>query len=290
MLGEYARNLRSKFNLQGNKEKGQVDEPTKGLKVFGERNSGTQFTTQLIRKNYHCEVVPGTLHEATKGYRDEIEERVDKSISDPASRLWAVQALMDDYFAGNLWLTLGWKHAAPDVQTIAALPDLDNHIFVTITKNPYAWVLSMYRRPYEYLGLTQKKTLDEFIAEPWLTVRRENAPAIIQSPVELWSIKASAYQQLTGICDVLHVRYEDVISEPGEFLNRLSRKLVKRNPEFNLDIQGTKAGNEHRGLEYYQDYYLNERWRDLLNDEQIRAINQYLNPVVVRACGYEIID
>ena len=45
-----------------------------------------------------------------------------------------------------------------------------------------------------------------------------------------------------------------------------------------------------KDLDYYRDYYLNQRWREQLTAEHITLINQYLDPAIVEEAGYKMID
>ena len=155
------------------------------MKIYGERNTGTNFLTQLIRQNFVCEIVPGTLAEARPGYRDILEHEIETTIADAAKRILVRQIRLDEFFRGNRWTTLGWKHSVPPTETIRSHPDKSNILFVIVTKNPYAWALSLFRRPYENVALDRPHDLLSFITEPWLAGDRDNTPVILRSPVEL---------------------------------------------------------------------------------------------------------
>ncbi len=267
-----------------------LDNPKEYVKIYGERNTGTNFVQQMIRQNFRCQPIPGTLADACPGYRESIEEELKPRVSDEAKKIMIRQTKMDAYFRGNLWNTLGWKHAVPPIEVILARPDRDNIQFVTVTKNPYAWALSLFRRPYENISIKGPDKFSDFISEPWVTVERDNAPAILASPIELWNIKESGYERLAKEVDVLRCRYEDVLIDPSHFLTSLSNHLEKTNDEFEIVTDAAKERDKgKKDLNYYQDYYLNQRWRDNLNAGDIRLINRFLDRSVVEEAGYEML-
>jgi len=260
------------------------------LKIYGERNSGTNFLTRLIRNNFRCELIPGTLAEARPGYREIIEQELEARISDAGKRLLARQIRLDNFFRGNLWGTLGWKHCVPPTELICSHPDRDRILFVTINKNPYAWLLSLFRRPYENTALDRIKDLSSFINEPWLTGNRENSPAYLESPVELWNLKTEGYQRLANVAVTVNVRYEDLLDSPMKILQIFENHLERRSNKFELTEESTKSDDVgHKDFDYYRDYYLNEHWRKDLENEHIMAINRFLEPVLVENSGYKII-
>ena len=260
------------------------------VKIYGERNTGTNFVTRLIRRNFLCELYPGTLAEARPGYRESFEHELERMIPDECKRIIARQIRLDEFFNGNLWSTLGWKHCVPPTEIIHSHPDKENVLFIAVTKNPYAWVQSLYRRPYENVSLTRPADMYKFINEPWITGRRENTPAILDSPVELWNLKTEGYERLTNIATVVRIRYEDVLADPVQFLEKIGDHLERRKKKFELPIEAIKKDDiGKKDYDYYRDYYLNERWREELSNEHIRAINHFLTPVTVKRAGYKLL-
>jgi len=262
----------------------------KRLKIYGERNSGTNFVTRLIRRNFRCELVPGTLAEARPGYREIIEDELQASIADEGKRILARQLRLDEFFHGNLWATLGWKHCAPPVDTIRTHPDRNETLFVTVTKNPYAWILSLFRRPYENTAIDKANDLSGFINEPWITGSRENTPAYLESPVELWNLKTSGYSRLAKVANTVNVRYEDLLAEPMQFLQLIDNYFERRQKYFEVPEESTKSSDIGvKDFSYYLDYYLQERWRKDLEHKDIVAINQFLDTDIVEQAGYSLL-
>jgi hypothetical protein len=261
------------------------------VKIYGERNTGTNFLTRLIRRNFFCEVVPGTLAEAKPGYRDAIEEELAKNIADECKRMFARQSKLDSFFQGNLWDTLGWKHAVPPISAVQTHPERENILFITVTKNPYAWLLSLFKRPYDDVSLHQPDSLLDFINQPWFTGRRENTPALLDSPVELWNLKIAGYDQLKRVATVKSIRYEDVLADPFQLLQQVENHFERRSKKYELPVDAVKKQDTgKKDFEYYRDYYLNERWQDKLGSAEISAINRFLAPALVENAGYTMLS
>lgn len=260
------------------------------IKIYGERNTGTNFVQRLITRNFDCEVVPGTLVEARPGYRDQFEQRLEADMPDPAMRLVARQGLMDQLFAANRWGTLGWKHAVPPVEDIAASPDRERTLFICVVKNPYAWALSFFRRPYEAFSLTEPSRLLDFVRQPWVTTARDNTPLILDSPIELWNHKVDGYQRLTRTATTLIVRYEDLLDEPAQVLDQVAQFLNRSRDSYEVPQQAVKKLDEgKKDYAFYRDFYLNQRWRAELTAADIDAINVFLSEQVVTATRYELL-
>lgn len=267
-------------------------EKLKKVKIYGERNSGTHFITRLIQRNFICETIPGTLADAENpGYRDKFEEQLESLIQDDCKRKLASSIKVDEYFLGNPWKTLGWKHCVPPLDVIDSYPESEQVLFITLTKNPYAWALSMFRRPYGNFSLKKPDDLTQFLKEPWITANRDNCRLILNSPIELWNLKTDGYKQLAKNHTVLRIRYEDVIDNPEDFLSIISDYLEKKPKKFTILNKSAKQEDVgKKDLDYYRDYYLNQRWCKKLSTEHIEIINRFLEPTIVEEAGYTLID
>jgi hypothetical protein len=185
---------------------------------------------------------------------------------------------------------LGWKHTRVKPESELRRYDiLQNGIcFVTVTKNPYSWLLSMHRRPYHrYYG--EKPDFHTFLRSPWKTVGRDNYESVLRDPVELWNIKNKSYLRLKSL-ETANITSESVLADPKALIDRLSDSfsIPKSDNYFsNLD-ESTKE--KSKNFDYYRDYYLNERWKDELSDESISIINSRLDRNLVDYFGYELLD
>jgi hypothetical protein len=254
------------------------------LKVYGERNSGTNYLTRLIRRNLKIDLLPGVVQKKHLPVFDPDDLQALARQRNLPER----EVIADLYFQETFPDNLGWKHAL--VKPADCLKQYDicsnNLFFLTLTKNPYSWLLSLYRRPYHhYWG--KKSDFETFLTSPWRTVGRENAPPEFSSPVELWNQKNASYLQLQQQFPTLNLRYEDLLSDPKgtmEAVRNIASCDWKHSAFVNVD-RSTKRGEED--FSFYRKYYLEEQWKAELSPRAIRIINERLNDEILEAFQYE---
>lgn len=247
----------------------------KTVKIYGERNSGTNYLSLLLQENLCVHILRG----------------IAPHWLGLAQRVIAAPDIADIFFSLTTPKNLGWKHSIPFfLEAHAPLRGdfIRNVLFVTVTKNPYSWLLSLYKRPHHLKGLRQD-SFESFLKQPWATARRENAPPEFVSPVDIWNSKNGAY---LSMCDngfsVANIRYEDLIADPQQTIWSLAEKFrLEHNPLFRNIVESTKG--EELGFSDYQRYYLTEAWRNKLSDEAIALINARLDKDVVSRFGYPLI-
>ncbi len=240
------------------------------IKLYGERNTGTNYLSRITALNTNAVMLKGTAPEF--------------------GILRRFEFLKDGYFYFTQHENLGWKHSIPDVEAIKKHKDFNNLKIITVTKNPYSFLLSLFRKPYQIIG-KRPATFDEFLKRKWITVNRENyKPKIFKSPAELWNAKNEAYislHQKTNL-PVLNLTYEKLLEDPEATISHIIQelKLQSKNGFTNIARSTKEKGKDY---DYYKDYYLNELWRKELNDGQIKLINQYLNKDLLKHFGYSLI-
>lgn len=240
------------------------------VKIYGERNSGTTYLEALLTLNLNIDCLRGGLPEMIRRLLPRSE----------VARDW--------YFRATRRRNLGWKHASapgPD-QLAQARPDTARLLFLTLTKNPYAWLLSLYRRPYH--AKRKYSSLEQFLSEPWKTVGRENSGSAFANPVEMWNHKNATYLALDDYAAAVHCRYEDLLADPLNFLEELCSEhgFKPRHRPFRNVHEAMKRGDRGKTFDDYRDYYLNEVWRKELNGKCIRLINDGLDPAVMSRFNY----
>lgn len=241
------------------------------VKIYGERNTNTNYLSELIRLNLDLPELPGVVPANIKRYQDK----------------WpGDEWLRDLYFLSSYGRNLGWKHAAVDWQRLrrVELYKRNSVTVVTLTKNPYAWLLSLYNRPYhQYYG--KKPTFSEFLTRPWKTVWREGMPRWVESPVHLWNAKNASYLRDADEGRALHLRAEDTLVDPQLIIERIGQVSgVARVSEFRNVMGSTKDGS--KDFNYYRNYYLGESWRSGLYEQDIGAINERLDRGLMERYGY----
>lgn len=246
------------------------------IKIYGERNTGTNYLAKLIALNLDVEqlsgVVPGWLLAAQE-------------------RLPAKEVVRDLYFAMNFRRNLGWKHmlVKPAQELLRYPACCDGLAFVTLTKNPYSWLLSLYRKPY-HKSYSGKPDFETFLTRPWRCVGRDNLAGDLSSPVELWNLKNASYIQLAEKLPTVHLDFEGLLEDPEQLLRRISDAIACewRQPQFINYDKSTKESSKNSG--FYRDYYLNEKWKSEFSAAAVAIVNEQLDREVMDFFGYAMWD
>lgn len=255
------------------------------LKVFGERNTGTNFVEALLKRNIDCTIVSGNL---SRFYSWRFT--VAKKLLPPDRAFSYVENTRDKIFSKRFAIDGGWKHART--------PNFPNDVdaypagmgMIAITKNPYAWLLSLHKRPY--LGTTHTHLnplpFPEFIRSPWQTVGRECAQSSYETPIHLWNDKVAAYFNLPEHAPSLIQRYEHVISDIPQFLTDVSTTFGTPRSE-KTEIPSGSSKQDSRSTEDIIAYYRENQWRSSISDEDIAFINDHLDRKTMELIGYEVL-
>ena len=245
------------------------------VKIYGERNTGTNYIDTLIRMNLETDLLNGI---------------VPKHIQLMQRALPGKQFVRDKYFELTYDKNLGWKHTTVKPESELRRYEIlkEGVCFVTVTKNPYSWLLSLHRRPYHhYYG--EKPDFVSFLRSPWKTVGRDNCESVLRDPIELWNIKNKSYLRLKSV-DAANITTESVIADPKALIDNLSDSFsISRSANYFSNLnESTK--DKSKNYDYYNDYYLNERWKDELTDEAVAIINSRIDNSLLEYFGYKLLD
>ena len=244
------------------------------LKIYSERNTGSGYLERLVLRNLQVECLRGGLPRSLRKVFPESE------------------LVRDAFFRATRKGNLGWKHAfAPSPTALRdARPAPQEILFLTLTKNPYAWLVSLYRRPYH--ARRRYSSFSQFLSEPWRSVRRENGATSFSNPIELWNQKTASYLNLGDYANRVLCRYEDLLADPLDFLETLCREhgIARRLVPFENIREATKGSDRGKTFEDYRDEYLTERWRDRLEADNLLLINESLDADLMARLRYARID
>ena len=246
------------------------------IKLYGERNTGTNYLSQLIRLNLQAKQLPGV---------------VDARKVDLTGKTWDREAQIDAYFESHYDSTLGWKHThAKSADELERLPLVAKSLitFLTVTKNPYAWLLSLHRNPY-HQHYVEKPDFETFLESPWRTVRRDNIKQDVKNPIELWNLKNASYLRLPRHL-TRNLTSEQVIIDPNSIIETIHQEfsIEKRSADFINYNHSTKSDKKDHN--YYRDFYQKEKWRKQLSDRAIEIINTHLDNELLDIFGYRLVD
>lgn len=244
------------------------------IKIYGERNTGTNYLSRLLELNFECNL-----------FRGSVPIMLDRFIR----RLPFSESLRDKYF--NLAKSnLGWKHREIDSKLLCDLKSTSLNVnYITITKNPYSWLLSLYNRPYNYSNKSHNLSFIEFLQTEFKTFKRESVSNSYLNPIDMWNIKNRSYIALNNTHKVQMITYESLILDPIMKLRELQlafNLVTKESYPLNF-LNSTKDNN--KTYEFYLEYYSKEMWKEKLTTNSINLINQKLDYSVLEYFNYSLI-
>lgn len=256
------------------------------LKIYGERNTGTNYLTELTERNLIAHVLPGRV--AGSDLRTRLTRRLRALAPSMMDRLH--EAARDRYFEATFSENLGWKHMNPSIERIG--PEaLANVRFLMLVKNPYAWLLSLFNQPYHVGG--RDGAIEVFIKRRLPVMeRRENVGTDPLLPVEVWNRKMRGYLALQEAATHAQiVKYEAFLSDEEATLREVAEKLgIAVKATVTPVAQGVKDADRDVPHSAYADYYLNERWQAKLTPGAVEQINEGLDADLVARMGYQMLS
>ncbi len=231
------------------------------LKVFGERNSGTNYAMRIMAANADAEVLPGGAPVMVR--------RV-------AHRLHAGgrERLLDAWHSRYWQRNAGWKHCYIDDEIVDWIASSGIRV-VVVTKHPMAWLVSLRRSPYHLAG-----------GEP-RPIRRERLPIEPDSLLDIWRIKTERYLELSRRDGVALVRSEDLLDDAEEALQPAFAELrLQRSTERWTDFRDS-VKHDARTQDEIRSYYREERWRAEVSSDDLDHADA-LPAELLEPLGYSI--
>ncbi len=255
------------------------------LKIYGERNTGTNYLAALADLNLQAQVLPGRVDDGD--LRTIFTRRLRRFMPGLTHRLH--ETARDRFFEATFARNLGWKHMNPDPERIG--PEaLASVRFLMLVKNPYAWLLSLFQRPY-HVG-AQDSDLERFLTRRLPVMeQRENLGPRPLLPAEVWNRKMRGYARLQqAATHAVIARYEDFLADEAATLARVAADLGIAKRDRHVPVsEGVKREDGTVSHRTYADYYLRECWREKLGPATLDIINETLDPEIVSLMGYEMI-
>lgn len=248
------------------------------IKIYGERNTGTNFLEDLVRANLESEIIPSNLPLSVK--------RVNRAARKlPFQNL--DERIMDIFHMYAFKNRLGWKHKMLEPEGPTA--GLNEKILFLLTiRDPYAWLSSMFKRPHNLCVQTENMTFAEFLRRPCVTHRRELVSFKEYScPAEIWNLKAKAMMAFSENSKNMLFRHEDLVLKPEEEISRFSEMLdIPDNKSIEVREDSTKRDGRKRAD--IAKVILDREWLRKYSADDITYVNQWLDPDVVKFYGYEV--
>ncbi|HTT82544.1 MAG TPA: hypothetical protein VMF67_03600 [Rhizomicrobium sp.] len=247
-------------------------------KVYGERNTGTNFVTELLRRNFavHCLQSYNRIHEYVGPMAKNLP-------GEPAGGLR--NALLDFDCQRTMYSDFGWKHGIPPRDLVASAPHAKQTLFVCIAKHPVAWLHSLASRPYNLVDEVPK-TFSRFIRQDWTPTWRDNMAACEPiNVVDLWNVKNAAFRDLESVAQrCLVVAYEEILRDPAGFLSSAGSHLIARGKDYVWSFPSTKG--DAMTFEQYRRKYLEQNICGSTSTGDLEFIRGRIDETVMRGFGY----
>jgi len=252
------------------------------IKIYGERNSGTRFLTDLIKKNFTTPVLLGS----TPGEYDELglctpePPLVRNLIRDRRTHLANRRAMPE---------TLGWKHMCPPIEFLKSMPQMAaTTLFLVIVKHPVFWALSFHRRPYSSYFDSRKMGFDEWLRHIFIPTARDSVEqAFYPSAIGIYAAKVDGYRRLSGLQVPFElIRYEELISDIPGFLRRLQLKYRLPRHRRKDIIRNTSTKGDQRELGDFVSQYRLDRVAEAVSANNYEFIISSLGEDRLRWLGY----
>lgn len=227
------------------------------IKIFGERNTGTNALLQMLKINSGSAFYPGTMSEIS-AFQNKKVQLASRMGLDNLKK----ERMIDEVFDGKV-LTERWKHSSTNV-TNKELNEIEDSKFIFTVRNPMSWLIGLYKKPYHIL-VEKPATLTEFSDINWGVVRRENLKNNHYKPLELLEEKLISY---VGLMEKLErkgldykiVKFEDFVTNQKVAYEYLKGFVDAPTSGFRELTKSTKESSKNS--QYYSDYYSNEVWKE----------------------------
>ena len=176
---------------------------------------------------------------------------------------------------------LGWKHRlAPSEEELSE--NLKQEvIFICLVKNPYSWLLSLHKRPFNHESL-KSLSFTDFLQYSFGDYR---------NPIVMWNIKNNSYLHLRNyVKNHTVIRYEDLLTDYKVIINNVSDKFALKRPTFYYNINNLLTHSHGiKSNKFHRDYYLEEKWIKSLRPHHIDFINGFLDASLMKELNYNFL-
>jgi hypothetical protein len=212
----------------------------KYIKIYGERNTETNYLSELIDANIKKTDLSGGIKHPFFFKKNE--------------------NIRDLYFKLFFRFNLGWKHSKINMNQIIKSTQFKNTPFITLTKNPFSFLLSFYTRTYHQSN--KAISFSDFIRSEWPLTNRDNLGVnLINNPMDLWNIINQSFLDLLSKFEnqVICLTYKTLIENPISIINLIDIKLEKSKQHEYVKIMNS-IKNDDKDFNSYRSYYLQEKW------------------------------
>ena len=226
------------------------------IKVFGERNTGTNALIRMLQQNSKTRFYPGTRVELSQSTSRELE--LIRKFRLGSSRK---ERAIDRVFQGRSLLER-WKHSATYVSH-AEVSDLPETLFIFTVREPLSWLVGLYKKPYHILT-ARPENLESFATTRWRTVGRENLQSASYYPLDLFEEKLKSYLHLMSYLEDFNlpfkiIKFENFVTDQEATFWELYEFLDEPTCNFGELNESTK--DSRKNARFYANYYTNGLWK-----------------------------
>lgn len=253
-------------------------QPRFDIKIFGERNTGTNALEQFIESNSMSRVVPNPENTYAR-VRD-----VYRAVRYVTRNRALFERLCCTFFPESRPLSI-WKHAATGFSDAASF---DGVQIIFTVRHPASWLLALHRAPYHIVESIPSE-FSEFLRMPVSTFARDRLGGRKLTPVQLLNEKVESYAAFARQLEArgnpgLYIKFEDIVTAQPKVFEQLRQHL--RNPVATPRVLEQSTKDKTEDLSYYKDYYGNELWREKLDARASEYINTHVRWELFAPLGY----
>ena len=228
------------------------------VKVFGERNTGTNFLNQLLARNTDLQILAHGSNDISRQKLKDIKQSAIRigsadKLSPQVNRL-VLNRLIDEQRKLEYADNFGWKHSRVLVDDIEKSPHKNSTLFIFLVRNPWRFVSALHRRPYNLFPAPRPgSSLNSFVESQFLANERDNMPGlIVNNPVEFWNEKVKSYFDCCEALDNAFIcYYENIVTAVDEFMAAIA-PVCNVSKEIHIPNKSTKNDNKIFG-QYRQE-------------------------------------
>lgn len=261
-------------------------------KIFGERNTGTNFLTRFIRLNTDLEYIDSQSIRKSVQKRDAIIRNcIQENLIPVAAPIinqylapLVLDRLIDEQREDEFETTFGWKHARVLKDRIMKSPRYSDTLFVCLIRNPWRFISALHKRPYNLFPKV-KCTLEQFITMPCLANQRDALDdLLVINPVDFWNQKVNSYFSFADASNqVLIIYYEQLVADPELFTDQL-RTFCSVSDKLVIPSNSTKG--DPQTFDDYRREAQNYDARKILGDRAYTMIQERLDNKVLAKTLY----
>lgn len=252
------------------------------VKVFGERNSGTNFLSQVLERHFDV-----SLHPDMQYYPKTSRFILTRAALTKKFRHTLNEGFFDIQHYHKIGVGGGWKHAMLSDRFFSKFAIPKQMRLICIVRHPLAWARSMHRLPFHNYAQAPMD-YQTFIQSPWRTRRRDGLKgATLESPLQLWNLKLQSYVDFSTKYPDLHIiKYEDLLLDTEHTVAKMSAWFPRNDQEFSLPENHSR--NFIKSDKTLTDYIkiAKETSFDTISRSEKDLFTRYIDPALLARFNY----